>query len=153
MTRRAIRFPVIIGRSYGFRTLPLALRPAIVDALRKPLPLHTSQPDEISASASRRLIDTEYAPNPGRSYLGRTEDSLNLGPVPNRIDRETPAANAGKIGVGAGPEGISGWPYDGNALFLRHQAIPRKPITVTTFQRTLDTSVTIPAIPIGTPVG
>lgn len=148
-----VRFPKVVGRTYGFRTLPLALRPILpIDALRKPPPMHTSQDDEISNPKSRLLIDSAVAPSPGRSYLGRTEDSLNTGPVPDRIDRETPAANRGKIGTGAGPSGINGWPYDGNGLFIPHQKIPRKPITVTPFQRTLDTSVTIPAVQIGGPV-
>lgn len=149
---RPIRFPVVIGRSYGFRTLPLQLRPAPVDALKKPLPLAGAQSDAISVPASRAMIDTPIAPSPGRSYIAHTEDSLNLGPVPDRIDRETPAANRGKIGVGAFPGGISGWPYDGNALYVPHQLIPRKPITVTPFARTIDTSATIPTTPIGTPV-
>jgi hypothetical protein len=146
-------FPKIVGRSYGFRTLPLALQPAPVDTVSKPLPMHTSQPDEISEPGSRRLIDSEIAPSPGRSYLAHTEDTLNLGPVPDRIDRETPAANRGKIGVGAGPVGIAGWPYDGKSLFIPHQSIPRKPITGAVFSRTIDTSATIPSTPIGSPVG
>jgi hypothetical protein len=151
--RPPIRFPKIIGRTYGFNLLPLALRPIEpIDALSKPLRMHTSQHDEISDPRSRRLIDTEIAPSPGRAYIAHTEDSLNLGPTPDRIDRETPAANRGKIGVGAGPVGIGGWPYDGNALFMPHQRIPRTPITVTPFRRTIDTSVTIPSTPIGAPV-
>lgn len=149
-----VRFPKLVGRTYGFRTLPLAVNPGTLRdwAMRKPLPPRGTQDDEISAPASRRYVDTPVAPNPGRSYLAHTEDALNLGPVPDRIDRETYAADRGKIGTGAGPDGIGGWPYDGNGLFIPHQMIPRKPITVTPFARTIDTSATIPAAPIGTPV-
>lgn len=152
MARRAIRFPRVVGRTYGFRTMPLSLQPVRDIASRMPLRVHTSQRDEISVPASRAMIDTPIAPSPGRSYIGHTEDVLNLGPTPDRIDRETPAANAGKIGVGAFPGGIAGWPYDGNGLYIPHQRIPRKPITVTPFSRTLDTSVTIPSVTIGQPV-
>jgi hypothetical protein len=152
MRRPTIRFPVVIGRSYGFRTLPLTLQPLPPDALAKPLPMHTSQPDEIAEPASRRLIDSEYGTSPGRSYIAHTEDELNLGAPPNRIDRETPALNRGKTGVGAGPVGTNSFPYDGNAVFIPHQSIPRRPITVTLFQRTIDTGVTIPSTPIGSPV-
>lgn len=144
MRRPTIRFPVIIGRSYGFRTLPLALQPQQPDTSPKPLRQATAQPDTISDPRSRREIDSDYAGSPGRSYLGRTEDALNLGPAPDMIDRATPAANAGRIGSDMG-----GWPYDGNALFVPHQVIPRKPITVSPFHRTIDTGITIPAVPIG----
>lgn len=147
---RRITFPRLVGRTYGFRTLPLALTPKAPDVApmqnaRQAGGFSNTQP------ASRAIIDRDSG-SPGRSFLGRTEDALNLGPVPGYIDRETAAANAGKIGVGAGPDGIGGWPYDGNALYLPHQRIPRKPITVTAFARTIDTSVRIPAVGIGAPV-
>jgi hypothetical protein len=140
-----IRFPVLRGRSYGFRTLPLALQPdRTLSVSSKPLPYRGAQADTISDPKSRRQIDSDRAPSPGREYLGRTEDALNSGPVPDRIDRKTAASNDGNIG-----DQMGGWPYDGNALFIPHQPIPRKPITVTPFSRTIDTGVTVPAIPIG----
>lgn len=147
---RRITFPKIIGRSYGFGTLPLALTPGKPDtAPMEKAPLAGGM--AASMPPSLAIIDRDSGA-PGRSYLGRTEDALNLGPVPAYIDRETTARNAGKIGVGAGPAGIGGWPYDGNALYLPHQRIPRKPITVTDFARTIDTGVRIPAVAIGGPV-
>lgn len=123
----------------------MTLQPAEPDTSPRPLPLRGSQANEISAPASRRIIDGE-AQNPGRSYLGRTGDLLDMGRAPDMIDRATPAANAGGI------DGhVSGWPYDGNALLIPHQSIPRRPITVTPFVRNIDTGVTIPSISIGDP--
>lgn len=147
---RRIVFPKLIGRTYGFNTLPLALNPAPVAALRERLRLATAQPDQISVPASRAVISADSG-SPGRSYIAHTEDALNLGPVPSYIDRNAPAANAGKISAESGG-GMNGWPYDGGGLFVPHQRIPRKPITVVPFSRTIDTGVTVPSLPIGAPL-
>lgn len=150
---RRISFPrVWPARSYGARTLPVTLQPdPDAGAESKRLGTATAGGWAASRAASRRTMDGEGV-QPGRSFMGRTEDLLNMGPAPDRIDRETYAADAGKIGVGAGPDGIAGWPYDGNALLIPHQYIPRVPITVTPFARTIDTGVTIPAPTVGGPV-
>jgi hypothetical protein len=151
-----IRFPKLVGRSYGYRSTAQtgAPEPPQVVPARRILSAG-SQPDEISSPASRRIVGGREGPNTNdRGYIAHTEDQLNLGPLPDRINRDAQGRNAGKIGVGAFPGGIAGWPYDGNALRSPHQVIPRKPITVTAFQRSIDTSVTIPAGPgIGGPVG
>lgn len=115
-----------------------------VTAARHPLP--TSGGFANSRPASLAIIDGE-ALSPGRSFMGRTADDLETGIPPDRIDRETTARNAGKVG-----NLVAGWPYDGNALLVPHTMIPRNPITVTPFARTIDTGVTVPSLPIGTPV-
>lgn len=152
-----IRFPKLVGRSYGYRSTAQTGTPEPPQTVpaRRILTAGT-QPDEISSPASRAIVGGREGSNgtDDRPYIAHTEDSLNLGPLPNRINRDAQGRNAGKIGVGAFPGGITGWPYDGNALRIPHQIIPRKPITVTAFQRTIDTSATIPAGPgIGAPVG
>lgn len=148
---RRIVFPrVWPARAVGSRTLPVTLQPAPVNTVPGPLPVQGGYSN--TEPASRHVIDGDAA-SPGRGFLGRTADALDSGPAPDRINRNTPAANAGKIGVGAGPDGTGGWPYDGNALFVPHTVIPRTPITVSPFSRTIDTGVTVPSVPIGGPVG
>ena len=144
-----IRFPKLRGRSYGYRSTAETGAPEPPQVVPARLILSAgTQPDEISAPASRRIVGGREGPNTDdRGYIAHTEDDLNLGPLPNRINRDAQGADRGKIGVGAYPGGIVGWPYDGNALRIPHQVIPRTPITVTAFQRTIDTSVTIPSGP------
>lgn len=139
------------ARSYGMRTTAQYPPAGNSPASRTPLPLRGSQPDEISNPRSVEIADGDSF-NPGRSFMGRTEDGLNTGPIPARIDRGTTARDRGKIATGAGPEGVTGWPYDGNGMFIPHVVIPRRPITVTDFARTIDTSVAIVAPAIGGPV-
>lgn len=148
---RRITFPRIWpARSVGDRTLPVTLQPGAV--VTSPHPLPTAGGFATSEPPSWAIIDRDAA-SPGRSFLGRTADDLDSGPAPNRIDRATQARNAGKITGTGGPDGVAGWPYDGNALFVPHTVIPRTPITVSPFARTIDTGVTIPSLPIGGPVG
>ena len=149
-----IRFPKLRGRSYGYRSTAETGAPEPTVTVPRPLPPRGAQFDTISVPASRRIVGGIEGPNTNdRGYLGRTEDALNLGPLPNRIDRRAQALNAGYIGPNGGASfGMAGWPYDGNALRIPHQIIPRKPITVTAFQRTIDTSVTVPAVAVGGPV-
>ncbi len=155
MKQVLFRFPRIVGRSYGYRSTTVQPNVNVADdaSAAVPIPYRGDQVNEYSAPASRRIIDGDDS-SPGRSYITRTEDQLNSGPAPNRINRNEHAKNAGIIAAGLGtPDGMSGWPYDGGALYIPHQRIPRTPITVTAFQRTIDTSVTIPTVGIGTPVG
>lgn len=148
-----IRFPKLRGRSYGYWSNASTGSPAPVDTVPTPLPPAGGQRDAISVPASRRVVGGIDAANPGRPFLARTGDDLDSGPIPNRIERAHQARNAGFIGPNGGAEtGMSGWPYDGNALRIPHQVIPRRPITVTPFQRTIDTSVTVPAVSVGGPV-
>jgi hypothetical protein len=148
---RRVSFPRIWpARAVGSRTLPVTLQPGAVVTVPGPLP--AAGGFSVTEAPSRHVIDGDAA-SPGRSFLGRTGDDLDSGPAPNRIDRNTPATNAGKITGTGGPDGMAGWPYDGNALFVPHTVIPRTPITVSPFARTIDTGVTIPSLPIGGPVG
>jgi hypothetical protein len=150
---RRIRFPAIRGRTYGYNAVPAREQPVPPGTSPRQLPPAGGQPDAISERTSRYPAIGEGG-SPGRSYLGRTEDALNSGPAPDRIDRAETPKHSGTILPGTGESGgMAGWPYDGNALFIPHQRIPRKPITVTPFQRTIDTSVTVPSIGVGNPVG
>lgn len=139
---RDITFPrVWPARAVGSRTLPITLQPAVVTTVPHPLPLAGGFVAVRPGSAV--IIDGDSA-SPGRSFLGRTGDGLDTGPAPDRIDRGTTARNAGTIGMGMG-----GWPFDGNAARIPQVPIPRTPITVTPFARTIDTGVTVPSLPIG----
>lgn len=141
---RRITFPrVWPARAVGSRTLPVTLQPNPPTTVPNPLPVRGGFVATTPGSA--RIIDAE-AINPGRSYINRTGDDLDTGPAPDRINRGTTARNAGMIG------NMMQWPYDGNALFMPHQSIPRRPITVTPFARTIDTGVTIPSVLVGGPV-
>lgn len=142
----------IKARSYGYRSGAVPMATGDDPGITSPLPLRGQQSDAINDPRSMRVIDSD-AFSPGRAFMGRTEDALNTGRPPNRIDRGTTARNAGRIGVGGFPAGIGGWPYDGNAMFIPHQTIPRRPITVTPFQRTIDSGLTVSAAPIGGPIG
>lgn len=159
MSRRIVFPRIWPARAVASRTLPVTLQPIGPDAgnghgsdaLGVPGPLPVRGGWQTTIPASAHIVDGEGL-SPGRGYMGRTEDLLNTGPVPDRINRGTTARNAGKVGASNGPQGIDGWPYDGNALMIPHNAIPRTPITVTPFSRTIDTGVTIPSQPIGDPV-
>jgi hypothetical protein len=81
----------------------------------------------------------------GRSYLRDTGiEALQAGPEPDRIDRLLDRKNDGVIG-----RFVAGWPYDGNALYLPHQTIPRNPRTPTPFRKTIDIGVAAPSIYVG----
>lgn len=132
------------GRSVGARTLPITLQPEPVPVA--PTAYRGGFSNVVAGSAA--IIDGE-ATNPGRGFMGRTADTLETGPAPDRINRNTTARASGYIGGAGGAIGMGGWPYDGNALLVPHTTIPRTPITVTPFARTIDTGVTVPALPIG----
>lgn len=144
---RRIFFPKIPGRSYAYRSTAETGVPDPETGVRVNPPDRGTQDNEISAPSSKVQVGGTDGPNPGREYIGRTSDDLDTGPRPDRIDRQSQALNAGNIGRQMG-----GWPYDGNALYMVHQRIPRKPITVTPFARTIDTGVTVPSVQIGGPI-
>lgn len=147
---RRIVFPRIWpARAVASRTLPVTLQP--IDQIAVPGPLPGAGGFRTSAEWSGAIMDGEGM-QPGRAFLGNTEADLNSGAAPDRINRGTTARNAGKIGPANMPGGIGGWPYDGNALLVPHTMIPRRPITVTPFARTIDTGVTIPSQAIGDPI-
>lgn len=153
--RRRIVFPrVWPARAVASRTLPVTLQPDTETGARGIDRAPLAGGYSASRAGSHVVIDHD-AISPGRSFIGgaqTADNDLNLGPAPNRIDRGTTAREAGKIGVGAGPDGIAGWPYDANEAMLPHINIPRTPITVSPFARTIDTGVTIPSVSIGEPV-
>jgi hypothetical protein len=100
---------------------------------------------KISRSRSGGRLRIIGSADAGRQYLAQTGvPVLQAGPEPDRIDRDFPYMNAGLIG-----NMVSGWPYDGNALRIPHDYVPRKPYTVQPFGRMIDTGVTIPAIYVG----
>lgn len=125
-------------------TFPIHQEGTDVAAASHPLPVRGGFVNVRPASAA--IIGGE-SQAPGRSFMGRTSDDLQTGVPPDRIDRGTTARNAGKIA-----NLMAGWPYDGNAVLVPHTRIPRNPITVTAFARTIDTGVTVPSIAIGNPV-
>lgn len=125
-------------------TYPVHEQGVEVTALAHPLPVSGGFVAVRPASAA--IIDRE-ATAPGRSFIDRTADDLDTGVPPDRINRNTTARNGGTIGHFMG-----GWPYDGNAALIPHRMIPRNPITVTPFARTIDTGVTVPSLPIGGPL-
>lgn len=154
MARRRIVFPrVWPARAVASRTLPVTLQPDTETGARGIERARRAGGFEATRASSAVIIDRD-AISPGRSFIGgaqTADNDLNLGPAPNRIDRGTTAREAGAI-LPSAPAGIVGWPYDGNALMIPHQYIPRYPITVTPFARTIDTGVTIPSVGIGEPI-
>jgi hypothetical protein len=99
----------------------------------------------MGASRFRRRIQILRSAAAGRPYLTDTGiAALQGGPEPDRIDRFVPEANDGLIG-----RGVSGWPYDGNALRLPHQDTPRGMVAVRAFARTIDTQTAAPSVYVG----
>lgn len=152
---RKIVFPKIRIRTYGYNSTSVTGTPypdAGVNVGKNGMPLRGRNDGGASLPGSRRNIGGDSSSD-GRSYLGNTQLDLQSGVAPDRINRNTRAQNMGTISVSGEPIGMGGWPYDGNALYMPHQRIPRTPITVSPFSRTIDTGVTIPAIGIGNPIG
>lgn len=138
-----IKFPRIFRRTPVANALPVTQEPAQpVTAGNR----YSARDIGASNRGAHRIIDSD-AGSYGRQPLGIVND-LNDGPVPNRIDRQTRAKNVGDIG----PRQATGFPYDYNRVFMKHQRIPRNPQTVTPYRKTIDTSVTVPSVGIGAPV-
>lgn len=164
---RRLRFPILPEmirrpRSYGFNTHPVLLAPDNGNAMaldaKEAAQLHprgNDYPDVIAGS--RRVIDGASAPGSRQQFAGDSnERDLNGGPPPRYIRRLTRAQNAGGVWFGSGVGETSRQAIDaqtdGGALYIPHQRIPRVPITVTAFRRTVDNTSTIPARGIGAPV-
>lgn len=148
------------GRTVGYRGLPEAGGGPDFNAgvLRKPTRDRGNDYPDV-APASRRISDA--GPMVGRDGKGGGSlpsfpTPLDLGLAPTYIRRHTQAADRGVVGPGTnvGPTGILGFnaATDGGSLTIPHIRIPRTPITVTAFRRTIDTTSSIPARGIGAPV-
>lgn len=110
------------------------------------------------APQSRRITDTGLIS--GRMSSGGAlpgyPTSLDTGLPPKRIRRRTQAADRGAVGPGTntgitGPLGFND-STNGASMTIPHIRIPRTPITVTAFRRTIDFTSSIPARGIGAPV-
>lgn len=81
---------------------------------------------------------------------------LEFGPPPVYIRRMQRAMNAGAVqgGTGVGITGPRSFDpkTDGGSLLIPHQRIPRKPVTMFPFRKTIDVASTIPARGIAAPV-
>lgn len=165
MTRR-IKMPILPEiirrpRSYGFNTHPVALQPSATNFGLDPkdaAQLHPRGNDYPNVIAdSRRVIDGRSARSGQDQFAADSNDTdLNGGPPPRYIRRLTRAQNAGAVFFGSGTGQTARQAIDaatdGGALYIPHQRIPRVPITVTAFRRTVDNTSTIPARGIGAPV-
>lgn len=141
------------GRDVDYHTMPPD-KATPGDTMQLPI-LGNSYPDV--APASRRIIDRSQIS--GRLSAGGAlpgyPTSLDTGLPPQRIRRRTQAADRGAVGPGTGT-GITGAlgynDQNGSAMTIPHIRIPRTPITVTAFRRTIDFTSSIPARGIGAPV-
>lgn len=135
-------FPPLFRRTPDTNALPVTQAPTPPDTA----PTAFRGGDRPSAPASLRVIGGENGPQYTRTFIG-IPDTLNAGPMPDYINRDTRALNAGAIGPDA-----AGYPYDSNREFMPHQTILRKPANVTPYAKTIDTGVTVASIGIGTPL-
>lgn len=150
------------GRTVGYRSLP---EEASQDrgpdfntgVMRKPLPTRGNDYPDV-APASRRLTGPGQT---GKRYssggaLPGFPTALDTGLPPTRIRRLTQAADRGAVanGTGTGVTGALGYNAgsNGGSMTIPHIRIPRTPITVTAFRRTVDLTSSIPARGIGAPV-
>lgn len=149
------------GRTVGYASLPEegGGGPDFnAGVLQRPLPDRGNDYPDV-APASRRIIDP--APMVGRDGKGGGSlpsfpTPLDTGLAPTYIRRRTQGADRGAVqpGTGVGVTGPLGFnaDTDGGSLTIPHIRIPRTPITVTAFRRTIDFTSSIPARGIGAPV-
>lgn len=110
------------------------------------------------APESRRITDPGQIS--GRLSAGGSlpgfPTPLDTGLPPQRIRRRTQAADRGAVGPGTGTRrtgalGVNAQ-TNGASMTIPHIRIPRTPITVTAFRRTVDTTSGIPARGIASPL-
>lgn len=110
------------------------------------------------APSSRRIIDGPSSNRDGKAggSLPSYPTPLDTGFAPQYIRRRTRAQDHGAVGpgTGTGVSGVLGFnaATDGGSLTIPHIRIPRTPITVTAFRRTIDMTSNIPARGIGAPI-
>jgi hypothetical protein len=156
------RFPTYRGRSYGYDALAKSLGNIVQRDEGVPLkrvPLGKEAGNTIDGLPSRGNADRAVNPSSrlimdgrsyrqGAEYFNSNERDLNAGPAPTYIRRMTTARNAGYVS----PSQCASVAGGTGSLYIPHQRIPRHPITVSPFRRTVDVSSTIPARGIGAPV-
>lgn len=157
------RFPTYRGRSYGMNALAKSLAAFQQRDEGVPLklvPLGKEAKNTIDGLPSRGNADRAVNPGSravlpfgvshqqGAEYFMSNERDLNSGPAPAPIKRLTTQRMSGfiKPNQGTGTAGSFG------SLYIPHQRIPRYPITVSPFRRTVDYSSTIPARGVGAPL-
>jgi len=147
------------GRTVGYASLPEEGRPDFnAGVLKRPLRDRGNDYPDV-APASRRIIDAgRMAGRDGKGggSIPSFPTPLDTGLAPTYIRRRTQAADRGAVqrGTGVGVTGPLGFnaDTDGGSLTIPHIRIPRTPITVTAFRRTIDFTSSIPARGIGAPV-
>lgn len=158
------------GRTVAYRSFPdeatagtesrlVGMNPDVnTGVLRRPLPDRGNDYPDV-APASRRLTGPGQS---GRRYstggaMPGFPTSLDTGLPPTRIRRLTQAADRGAVGPGTNVRVTGALGYNagtnGGSQTIPHIRIPRTPITVTAFRRTIDLTSSIPARGIGAPVG
>lgn len=128
--------------------------------LRRPLPVQ-GNPTPATAPSSRRLTDEPGLPSSVSYSAGGAlpgfPTPLDTGLPPSRIRRLTQAKDRGAVAPGTGVGVTGGLGFNargsnGSLPTIPHIRIPRTPITVTAFRRTIDTTSSIPSRGIGAPV-
>jgi hypothetical protein len=151
-----ITFRKPLGRTYGSNALPFPSGPPQRDEGIRQAPPPRGGDTLSSVPASLRVIDARG--RTGASPFTDNDRALNSGLPPQRIVRKTRALDRGSVqgGIGSGFAGTGPTSYDpktdGGSVRIPHQIIPRKPITVTAFRRTIDSTSTIPARGIAAPL-
>lgn len=169
------------GRTVGYRSVPLeasggregakgwprAIHPQMSEAIPGKVPSRGTPSDGPGpmtgnsypnvAPTSRRIIDRGLIS--GRLSTGGAlpgyPTPLDTGLPPKRIRRLTRAQDHGAVTAGTGTGVTGGLGYNitsGSVQTIPHIRIPRTPITVTAFRRTVDTTSGIPAKGIASPL-
>lgn len=148
------------GRTVGYTALPVSGGAPDRDAgaLHRPTPNRGNDYPDV-APESRRISDSgamSGRDGKGGGSLPSFPTPLDTGLAPSYIRRRTQAADRGAVGPGTNVRRTGRLGYnadtDGGSLTIPHIRIPRTPITVTAFRRTIDQTSSIPARGIGAPI-
>lgn len=108
------------------------------------------------------IIQTDdWPPNPsrevrsgaaGRSEQMRTDATVQMGEMPNRIERQMPMRIYGVVGITTGQRGSeAGYDSTAGKDYLAHIPVPRRALGVKGPQKLSDDNAVIPAIYAGNP--